>query len=150
MWAIAAILGINLVFVKFVWLYAGMKLLGGFYFLYLGVKMVLGTSRSTGLTSLPGTLESPRGAFSIGLLANLTNPSVVVFYGSIFTSLLTPSLPHWVKMAAGAVIIMRGCGIRSDHSSSRPPLRNESTNGHMAGSTGSLAQLLQCSVSAWP
>ena len=49
-------------------------------------------------------------AFGLGLLTNLTNPKAVIFFGSNFATLLTPTLPTWVKLAAIGIIVINAAG----------------------------------------
>ena len=104
--AVAALFGVSVLFETAAWLYGALKLLGGAYLVYLGVQ-----SWRHAKEPLVARAEGPVGhntpwrAFRTGFLTNLTNPKAVVFFGSIFASLLTPSLPLWVRGAAVGVIL---------------------------------------------
>jgi len=46
-----------------------------------------------------------RGAFTKGLVLGLSNPKVVVFFGTVFTTAFAPSTPAWVKWSALLVVL---------------------------------------------
>ncbi|MGH8700836.1 MAG: LysE family transporter [Burkholderiales bacterium] len=106
-WSSAALLGLNVLFAHFGWLYTGVKLLGGMYLLYLGIKLWRTADQPLGSSVRHGATARTDGqAFRLGLLTNLTNPKAAIFYGSVFAALLTPDLPAWVNVAAVGVIVV--------------------------------------------
>lgn len=74
-----------------------MPIVGGFYLLYLGGRML--RERSVELAAEPGAApsDSHLAAFRTGLLTNLTNPKAWAFYLSMFTLMLAPGCPLWGK-----------------------------------------------------
>ncbi len=104
-WATIAILGVSVIFSRFVWVYNGMKLLGGVYLVYLGIRAWVGAARPVSPVQTMHTAPEYWPALRLGVLTNITNPKTTVFYGSIFATMLAPGLPHWVKAAAFGVIV---------------------------------------------
>lgn len=105
-WSGAAVLGLSFIFERFVWLYGGLKLLGGAYLIYLGVKAWLGAVEPPAVSAERCmTRDTGWRCFWTGMLTNLTNPKAVVFFGSIFTALLPPDAPGWVQAAAVVVVV---------------------------------------------
>lgn len=102
-WAAAALLGLQAILAEASGVYRGMQLVGGLYLGMLGVAMWRGASRPVTMTLAPGDGHG-RGAFGRGLLLGLSNPKVVVFFGTIFTTALAPSTPTGVKWAALVVV----------------------------------------------
>ena len=104
-WAVAALSGVSVLFETAAWLYATLKLLGGAYLVYLGVQSWRHAKEPLVINvTEPVKNDSSWHSFRIGFMTNLTNPKAVVFFGSIFAALLTPSLPLWVRaMAVGVV-----------------------------------------------
>lgn len=105
-WSSTALIGLNVVFVRLAWLYDGLRILGGVYLIYLGIMMW----RTTTQPLVPSSSEelairTDWQAFRRGLQTNLTNPKAALFFSSIFTAFLTPSLPTWVKLASVGIII---------------------------------------------
>jgi threonine/homoserine/homoserine lactone efflux protein len=94
-WSGAAVLGLCFVFERFVWLYGVLKLLGGAYLIYLGVKTWIGAAKPPAVSAERYEIQAIGGwrYFWMGALTNLTNPKAAVFFGSIFTALLPPTLP---------------------------------------------------------
>lgn len=110
-WSSAALFSLNVVFAQFAWLYGELKLLGGIYLLYLGIKLWRTADYPPDpSSSTPATVHTDWQAFRLGLLTNLTNPKAVIFFGSIFAALLAPALPMWVKLAAISIITVDASG----------------------------------------
>ena len=111
-WSSAALLSLSVVFAQFAWLDDGLKLLGGTYLLYLGIKLWRTADHNFLIppSSTPASVHTDWQAFGLGLLTNLTNPKAGIFFGSIFATLLTPTLPTWVKLAAIGIIVMDAAG----------------------------------------
>jgi threonine efflux protein len=105
-WSGAALFSLGVVFAQFAWLYGGIKLLGGAYLLYLGIRLWCAADHRPPVpsSSTHTTVRTDWQAFRLGLLTNLTNPKAVVFFGSIFAALLTPALPMWVKLVAIGIV----------------------------------------------
>jgi threonine/homoserine/homoserine lactone efflux protein len=80
-WAVAAIFGLSLVFTAFPWIYVFVKTAGALYLIYLGVMLLL----SKGMSEIADRAVS---SFLKGLIIQISNPKVVIFMGSIMTTLL--------------------------------------------------------------
>ena len=87
LWSSAALLGISLLFETTVWLYQGLKVLGGAYLIYLGIQSWRYAGRPPQLSA-----KTPPGSnwrlFRVGFVTNLTNPKSAIFFSSIFATLL--------------------------------------------------------------
>jgi threonine efflux protein len=104
-WAVAALLGWQLILARVAGLYQVLQIAGGVYLCFIGWS----TWRHAG----DALAESGRGedvsvtsGFRKGLLLGLSNPKVMVFFGTIFTTLFTPSTPAPVRWAALAVVFV--------------------------------------------
>jgi threonine efflux protein len=100
------LLGLHLLFERFAWLQTAIRMAGGAYLVYLGLMML---KASFGPAELPetSTTTGPRSdaaAFSSGLLTNLSNPKALVYFGSIFATLLPVSISIPAKMAVFALV----------------------------------------------
>ncbi len=106
-WSISAVLGLSLVLSKLAWLYDALKLAGGAYLIYVGIRMWREATLPLPLASegLAGVRASDARAYVRGLVTNLTNPKSAFYYVSIFAVLLPPELPIWVRGAAVAVVV---------------------------------------------
>ena len=102
-WATAATLGIQVLLARAMAVYVGLQIAGALYLLWLGVK----AWRHAGQGGLPrgqARTMRPRDAFRTGLLTNLSNPKVMVFFGSIFVALFPSGTPLWVRLAALGIV----------------------------------------------
>jgi threonine/homoserine/homoserine lactone efflux protein len=82
------------------WLYAGLKIAGGLYLVYLASKIWRGASSrlivEDGRIAQTGNV---RKSFWTGLTTQLSNPKTAVAYGSIFAALLPQHPPLWCYIA---------------------------------------------------
>jgi threonine/homoserine/homoserine lactone efflux protein len=105
LWAGAALFGLQALFTRFDWLYLAFRIGGALYLLYLA--MMLWRHARDPLPDIPAGLASRttgwRG-FSRALLLQLGNPKIMVFFGSIFLSLLPQNLPAWMDAAVLAIV----------------------------------------------
>src|SRR5262245_51966373 len=104
-WSAAALLGLNLLFHQFHWLYIGMKVAGALFLLWIAFQILRhaadpfemgeGTSNDNGHNPLLR-----------GFLIQISNPKVVVFFGSIFVAMLPGDVPGWMIVALIAIVTM--------------------------------------------
>ncbi len=94
MYATLSLLGLSAVLVKYQWLTWAVRVLGGAYLVYLGIRL---------LRAKPGKLEDAaaqgplRGnALLFGFFVTLTNPKAIVLFTSVFATAVTASTPHWL------------------------------------------------------
>ena len=104
--AVLALLGLQVVLQNVPQLYVLLKLLGGGYLLYLGWNIWRGASRP--LQVQTGTAEHNRHswlkAFATGLLTQLSNPKTALVFSSIFAALLPAEQPGWFSAALLVVV----------------------------------------------
>ena len=99
-WALAALFGLDVLFAVAPWLYTVMKVAGALFLIYLAVMLWRHADRPVaGLTAPDPTGGSALTAFRLGLLTQLANPKVVVFFGSIFLAVLPAERPAWMTAA---------------------------------------------------
>jgi RhtB (resistance to homoserine/threonine) family protein len=98
--AVLALLGLKAILTSIPWLYMILKLIGGTYLVYLGIKIWRGAKEPLGveLTDTEGQ-KTWRRAFITALFTQLSNPKTTVFYGSIFASLLPQAVPLPITLA---------------------------------------------------
>jgi threonine/homoserine/homoserine lactone efflux protein len=96
--AIAAIAGLGAVLHYAEWAYLGLKIIGGAYLLYLGIRMWM--HAGTAATAPEAAVASSYGrTLGAAALAQLSNPKAVVVYASVFAALLPASPPLWLYVA---------------------------------------------------
>lgn len=105
-WSSTAAFGVGLLIEKYEWLYNTLKWLGGAYILYIGARFWL--SKEHNIKTIDDEIQSQSyfRSFVFGLMTNLSNPKSILFFGSIFTTVLHPEFPLWVRIAAVVVIFL--------------------------------------------
>ena len=87
LWGLGGFLGINLLFRTVPWIYICLKVAGGAYLIYLGLKLIRSNSGNGSEGKQPfssnyGTWRS----YKLGLLTNLSNPKSAAFVASLFAA----------------------------------------------------------------
>ncbi len=103
-WAVAATLGLGVLLAQVGWLYTLMKLMGGAYLVWIGVQAIMHARSPLTGNGIVGPAMSRARAWRTGYAAGMTNPKVIVFFGSIFLTLFGPDTPLWVRLAALAIV----------------------------------------------
>jgi threonine/homoserine/homoserine lactone efflux protein len=103
-WAAAALYGLQALFARFEWLYLALRIGGGVYLLYLA--FMLWRHAGAPLPAIDPNAPRQVGWRSFGhaLLLQLSNPKIMVFFGSIFLSVLPGALPAWMQGAVLAIV----------------------------------------------
>lgn len=107
-WASGALYGLQALMAQIAWLELAIRLAGAAYLIWLGITL---------LRSKPGPVaadvplpEPIKGGgmqlFLRALVLQLSNPKVMVFFGSIFVALLPPEAPEWVFLTALGIIFV--------------------------------------------
>ncbi len=96
-WVVAIALGVAAILTASAVAFTVVKLIGAAYLIFLGVKAWLAVRRGdySEIREKAAPTVSPRAAFRHGLLTNLLNPKVAVF----FLALLPQFLPHTASTA---------------------------------------------------
>jgi threonine/homoserine/homoserine lactone efflux protein len=101
--ALAALLGLHALFNAVPWVYTALKIVGGFYLLYLAYRIWRGASQpltvmSAGADHAPAAKNLTR-SFLIGLGTQLSNPKTAIVFSSVFAALLPQNPPSWFFIA---------------------------------------------------
>lgn len=109
LWAVAAAFGVSLLMTRLTTLYGTLQLLGGIYLIWLGLRAWRPSPQAedTPDAPLPGPPTRLSRAALTGFLLSLTNPKIMIFYGSIFVTLLPVDTPLWVRLAALAIVAVQ-------------------------------------------
>jgi threonine efflux protein len=103
-WAIAASLGLDALLHQFPWLYSLLQIGGGAYLVWIGWMSVRHAADPLPIASEGYQAAGLLSAWKTGLKAGLANPKIIVFFGSIFVTLLQPGSPDWIKAAAVVIV----------------------------------------------
>lgn len=94
-WVLLALFGLNIIFEQVVWLRKALFIGGGLYLSWLGIQLLRSACRKQiaiqqTLTASASLTQKPlRHYFLKGLIANLSNPKVIIYFGSIFAVFLS-------------------------------------------------------------
>jgi threonine/homoserine/homoserine lactone efflux protein len=153
-----ALLGLRTLLMQAGWLYLALKVVGGLYLLYLGVKLWRGASEPIAIAQTgDGAGSRPARSFAVALATQLSNPKAAVIYGSIFAALLPAHPPLWMCLALPPLILLVEAGwyvvVALAFSSARPRaayLRSKRWIDRLAGSVMGALGLRLIAESARP
>ena len=105
LWATAALFGLQALFARFEWLYLAFRIGGAIYLVYLAVQLWRHARDPLPEIPVGGAIRlTGWQGFLRALLLQLSNPKIMVFFGSIFLSLLPANLPVWMDATVLAVV----------------------------------------------
>jgi threonine/homoserine/homoserine lactone efflux protein len=102
-WAGAALYGLQALFAHFTWLYRVFQVAGGLFLIYLAV-MIWRHARDPLPEIEAVTSGSDWQVFTRALLLQLSNPKIMVFFGSIFLSVLPQDMPPWMQATVLVIV----------------------------------------------
>jgi threonine/homoserine/homoserine lactone efflux protein len=97
--SVLVVLGLHAALSTVPQLYLVLKVAGGIYLLYLGLRVWQGAKEPLAIADPAARMKSSLGnSFLVALGTQLSNPKTAVFYGSIFAALLPQALPLLVAV----------------------------------------------------
>ena len=99
-WASAALLGLNVLFHAMPPLFFGMKIFGALFLIWIATKIFRHAAEPLQLKG-GGAQGNP---FVKGFLVQISNPKVVVFFGSVFVAMLPAQVPLWMTVVLIAMV----------------------------------------------
>lgn len=113
-WAGLSILGLQVLFETVSWLQEVVAIGGGLYLLWMGYGLLKSsffekefTCQTEELAYSEREMKSP---FLFGLLTNLANPKAVIYYGSIFSTFITPEVSEVAKFSFFCLVVAESFG----------------------------------------
>ncbi len=106
-WGLAGWLGINVLFQAAPFAYVALKVVGGLYLVWLGLKIFLDARKSRQSADIAAArIEVPlKTAYRMGLATNLANPKSALFVASLFAATMPAGTPFLYGLAAIAVMV---------------------------------------------
>ena len=105
LWGTSGFFGIALLFKTAPWIYLSLKLLGGAYLIYLGLKLVMSnTSAEANHRASFSASVDPIQIYKLGLLTNLSNPKTAAFVTSLFAATMPANAPLWLGFMSVALM----------------------------------------------
>jgi threonine efflux protein len=94
LYATLSLLGLSAILVKYQWLTWAVRVLGGSYLIFLGIRLFMARPQ---LIEVDQAIR-PAGSRAIlfGFLVTLTNPKAIVLFASVFATAVTASTPLWL------------------------------------------------------
>jgi threonine/homoserine/homoserine lactone efflux protein len=85
---------LSAILVKYQWLTWAVRILGGGYLIFLGIRLIRAKPQAIELDQA----MRPAGTRAIlfGFLVTLTNPKAIVLFASVFATAVTASTPLWL------------------------------------------------------
>ncbi|WP_119303703.1 LysE family transporter [Dongia deserti] len=104
-WSAAALLGLDLLFREFHWLFVGVKVAGALFLLWIAFQIFRHAADPVEMNENV-RLERARNPLLRGFLTQLSNPKAVVFFGSIFVAMLPGAAPGWMAVALLVIVTL--------------------------------------------
>ena len=104
-WACMALFGLNLVFAAAPWLLSALKLLGGAFLVWIGLRLWQGAAQPLSLRDDRPVPRSAASALWLGVATQLANPKPAVLMSAVFLGTVPPATPVWQILALLAVIM---------------------------------------------
>lgn len=106
-WSALALAGLQLLLQKLAWLERLIAVAGGLYLAWMGVKMLRGALRAPAVAGEPRQVlqQSDWATLRAGLLTNLSNPKVVIYFGSVFSAFLGDGVSAGTRWGLWAMVI---------------------------------------------
>lgn len=106
--AALALLGLRTLMTEAAGLYWVLKIAGGLYLVYLGIRIFLGARAPLTALNSEGIVRSmPLRSFSLALLTQFSNPKIVAVFGAVFAALLPAEVPHWLALALPPLVFVQ-------------------------------------------
>jgi len=102
-YATLSLVGLSAVLVEYQWLAWLVRVCGGLYLAYLGLRLIFAKPAAIEIGD-PASRRSGNPLL-FGFLVTLTNPKAIVIFTSIFATAVTEAMPVWV-MAAVVGLVM--------------------------------------------
>lgn len=106
-WVSLAVAGLSFI-TQITWVHVILTLFGTSYLLWLGSQLLKSSFTPENNDENPQAQQSirDRGFFLKGLLTNLSNPKVIIYFSSVFASFIQPSSSLvWKATLAGAITL---------------------------------------------
>jgi RhtB (resistance to homoserine/threonine) family protein len=97
MYATLSLLGLSAILAEYQWLTWTVRVLGGCYLAWLGIKLLRAKPQIIDLDQQPRRPADKR-AVLFGFLVTLTNPKAIVLFASVFATAVTASTPTWLMV----------------------------------------------------
>lgn len=103
-WSISAAFGLGAIMLANAWLFELFRYLGAGYLLYLSYRSFRSMLQSSALFAATASQGALVAAYRRGLLIHLTNPKAVLFFGALYSLMLSPQTSVAALVSVIAVV----------------------------------------------
>lgn len=97
-----SLIGIGLIISQSILLFSILKFLGAAYLIYIGYKSITSHSQTTAAKEIEQRKDLTKfQALRIGFITNATNPKATLFFLSLFSVVISPTTPLFIKVLYG-------------------------------------------------
>ena len=97
LYATLSLLGLSAILIKYQWLTWAVRVAGGGYLIYLGIRLLRARPQAIDLEQ-PAARRPGKRTILFGFLVTLTNPKAIVLFASVFATAVTASTPVWLMV----------------------------------------------------
>jgi len=107
-YATLSLLGLSAILVEYQWLTWAVRVLGGLYLAWLGIKLLRAKPAKPGEEMAAGSASgNPRGnSLLFGFIVTLTNPKAIVLFASVFATAVTAATPLWLMALMVGLVML--------------------------------------------
>ncbi|MFC4528727.1 threonine export protein RhtC [Dyella halodurans] len=108
-WSALALAGLQLLLQRLAWLERLIAIAGGLYLAWMGVKMLRGALSKPSPPSAeqkPALQQGDSATLRAGLFTNLSNPKVVIYFGSVFSAFLGDRVSTGARWGLWTMVIL--------------------------------------------
>ena len=106
MYATLSLVGLAAILVEYQWLAWMVRVLGGLYLIYLGIRLFFAKPEEIEIDAT----ARKGNPLLFGFLVTLTNPKAVVLFASVFATAVTPQTPVWLMALMVAIVMVSAFG----------------------------------------
>jgi threonine efflux protein len=104
LYATLSLLGLSAVLVQYQWLTWAVRVLGGAYLIYLGIRLLFAKPATT-MDDAASRGPVRGSALLFGFFVTLTNPKAIVLFASVFATAVTSSTPTWLMVLMIGLVV---------------------------------------------
>ncbi len=103
LYATVSMLGLSAILINYQWLAWTIRVLGGCYLVYLGIRLAFTKPAKVDIKIEAGIQRGHPLVF--GFLVTLTNPKAVILFTSVFATTVSESTPTWLMLLMIGLVI---------------------------------------------
>ncbi len=108
LYATLSLLGLSTLLVEYQWLTWTVRVLGGCYLIYLGIKLIRARPKTDdfAIASDNAGTKQLGNPVLFGFLVTMTNPKAIVLFASVFATAVTAQTPGWLMVLMIGLVIL--------------------------------------------